>query len=128
VSCRRHKACIVLSHDTSYNVAGAAYDRSDVSEAIRYYERVLFLSGSAPFPSLFVGRFSLSLPIFCLHAHHFTTETYTGSAGGGNGASKAKDKSKDSQQKKISQMSVAAKLNLSSLYLKMNKAVQACKL
>ncbi len=29
-----------------YNVAGAAYDRGDVSEATRHYERVLFLSGN----------------------------------------------------------------------------------
>jgi hypothetical protein len=57
-----------------------------------------------------------------------STETYSGCVGGGGGVSKSKEKPKDTQLKKISQMSVASKLNLSSLYLKMDKAVQACKL
>ncbi len=55
-------------------------------------------------------------------------ETYIGNTGGVGVVGKSKDKPKDTQQKRISQMSVAAKLNLSSLYLKMDKAVQACKL
>ena len=60
-----------------------------------------------------------------------STETYSGcvrGGGGGGGGSKSKEKPKDTQLKKISQMSVAAKLNLSSLYLKMDKAVQSSKL
>ncbi len=57
-----------------------------------------------------------------------STETYSGCVRGGGGGSKSKEKPKDTQLKKISQMSVAAKLNLSSLYLKMDKAVQASKL
>ena len=99
-------------------MAGAAYDRGDVSEATRHYERVLFLSGG---PSAHHNSV-LFRNLHCPHA-----ETFAGCVGG-VGASKSKDRPKDAQLKRISQMSVAAKLNLSSLYLKMDKAVQACKL
>jgi hypothetical protein len=48
-----------------YNVAGAAYDRGDVSDATRHYERVLFLSGKS--------LFSQALLLLCFDVCHVYT-------------------------------------------------------
>lgn len=51
-------------HKNRYNVAGAAYDRGDVSEATRHYERVLFLSGDCS---------NFKSVLYCSSKHNFAS-------------------------------------------------------
>ncbi len=90
----------------SYNVAGAAYDRGDVTEATRHYERVLFLSGWG----LGFGVWGLGFGVWGLGFEacasvHAPSETYQGSGGGGGVAAKTKERPKETVGKRISQMS-----------------------